>query len=349
MTGVLSTTDLDDASLVHKAAHVPEHRRPRPGQRGRAAKSRSPGREGFSSRSPRSCCRPSRTTHHVVALDFGMKWNILRCLVQVGCEVTVVPGTATAERVLALQARWHLSLQRPRRPGTARLRHRHDSQPRRQEAALRHLPGPSTSGPGAGGEDVQAEVRPSTGAPRLRSRHFGSRVRTRRQRPGPQSPISPSWRARELFFSLRSPSMDAANHRWLVQTHSRARRRQRQAAPDRTLTVPLCGLPRDAAAASYRTAATSSQLSSTLRQGVGHLTELPLWVIRVECGPRASAAHVRCSPKATTSHQHASVVKGHNENSVLSPREVPPCEAPQHLLRAAPHLAEIGFSAMPRW
>ena len=117
----------------------------------------------------------------------------------------------------------------------------------------------------------------TTGAPRLRSRHFGSRVGTRRQRPGPQSPISPSWRARELFFSLRSPSMDAANHRWLVQTHSRARRRQRQAAPDRTLTVPLCGLPRDAAAASYRTAATSSQLSSTLRQGVGHLTELPLW------------------------------------------------------------------------
>jgi hypothetical protein len=88
--------------------------------------------------------------------------------------------------------------------------------------------------------------------------------RTRRQRPGPQSPISPSWRARELFFSLRSPSMDAANHRWLVQTHSRARRRRRQAAPDRTLTVPLCRLPRDAAAASYRTAATSSQRSSTL-------------------------------------------------------------------------------------
>src|SRR5260370_24112419 len=34
-------------------------------------------------------------------MDFGMKWNILRCLVQVGCRVTVVPGTATAEQVLA--------------------------------------------------------------------------------------------------------------------------------------------------------------------------------------------------------------------------------------------------------
>ncbi len=39
--------------------------------------------------------------HHVVALDFGMKWNILRCLVQVGCKVTVLPGTARAEDVLA--------------------------------------------------------------------------------------------------------------------------------------------------------------------------------------------------------------------------------------------------------
>jgi carbamoyl-phosphate synthase small subunit len=30
-----------------------------------------------------------------------MKWNIPRCLVQVGCRVTVVPGTAAPEQVLA--------------------------------------------------------------------------------------------------------------------------------------------------------------------------------------------------------------------------------------------------------
>jgi carbamoyl-phosphate synthase small subunit len=36
-----------------------------------------------------------------VAIDYGMKWNILRCLVQVGCKVTVVPGTATADQVLS--------------------------------------------------------------------------------------------------------------------------------------------------------------------------------------------------------------------------------------------------------
>ena len=38
---------------------------------------------------------------HVVALDYGMKWNIPRHLVDQGCRVTVLPGTATAEEVLA--------------------------------------------------------------------------------------------------------------------------------------------------------------------------------------------------------------------------------------------------------
>ncbi len=39
--------------------------------------------------------------HKVVALDFGMKTNISRCLVQSGCIVKILPGTATAEEVLA--------------------------------------------------------------------------------------------------------------------------------------------------------------------------------------------------------------------------------------------------------
>ncbi|MCZ8122873.1 MAG: glutamine-hydrolyzing carbamoyl-phosphate synthase small subunit [Magnetospirillum sp.] len=36
----------------------------------------------------------------VVAIDYGAKRNILRCLATVGCAVTVVPATATAEDVL---------------------------------------------------------------------------------------------------------------------------------------------------------------------------------------------------------------------------------------------------------
>ena len=36
----------------------------------------------------------------VVAIDYGAKRNILRCLADTGCAVTVVPATATAEEVL---------------------------------------------------------------------------------------------------------------------------------------------------------------------------------------------------------------------------------------------------------
>ncbi|GCE83285.1 glutamine-hydrolyzing carbamoyl-phosphate synthase small subunit [Komagataeibacter diospyri] len=38
----------------------------------------------------------------VVAVDYGAKRNILRCLATAGCDVTVVPATATAEDILAL-------------------------------------------------------------------------------------------------------------------------------------------------------------------------------------------------------------------------------------------------------
>ncbi|WP_420798298.1 glutamine-hydrolyzing carbamoyl-phosphate synthase small subunit [Meridianimarinicoccus roseus] len=37
----------------------------------------------------------------VVAVDYGAKRNILRCLASAGCDVTVLPATATAEDVLA--------------------------------------------------------------------------------------------------------------------------------------------------------------------------------------------------------------------------------------------------------
>lgn len=38
---------------------------------------------------------------HVVAIDFGLKRNILRCLATAGCKVTVVPAKTTAEDILA--------------------------------------------------------------------------------------------------------------------------------------------------------------------------------------------------------------------------------------------------------
>ena len=41
------------------------------------------------------------TRFKVVAVDFGAKRNILRCLASAGCDVTVLPATATTQEVLA--------------------------------------------------------------------------------------------------------------------------------------------------------------------------------------------------------------------------------------------------------
>ncbi len=47
--------------------------------------------------------RRLETRFHVVAVDYGVKRNILRLLNDCGCSVTVVPATATAEEIVALR------------------------------------------------------------------------------------------------------------------------------------------------------------------------------------------------------------------------------------------------------
>jgi carbamoyl-phosphate synthase small subunit len=101
MRGVLSSADLDDASLVSKAKKVPSIV-------GRdLVKSVMPPKtftwsEGFNSPFITQELKPGKMHHKVVALDFGMKWNILRCLTEMGCDVTVVPGSTPASDILAL-------------------------------------------------------------------------------------------------------------------------------------------------------------------------------------------------------------------------------------------------------
>ncbi|CUX81062.1 MAG: carbamoyl-phosphate synthase small subunit CarA [Roseibaca calidilacus] len=51
---------------------------------------------------PKGYTRQTEPKHKVVAIDYGAKRNILRCLASAGCDVTVLPATATAEDVLAL-------------------------------------------------------------------------------------------------------------------------------------------------------------------------------------------------------------------------------------------------------
>jgi len=47
--------------------------------------------------------RVTEARFHVVAYDFGVKYNILRMLVDRGCRLTVVPAQTSAEEVLALK------------------------------------------------------------------------------------------------------------------------------------------------------------------------------------------------------------------------------------------------------
>ena len=44
--------------------------------------------------------RQDKPLHHVVAMDFGAKRNILRCLASAGCRVTVVPASASYEDIM---------------------------------------------------------------------------------------------------------------------------------------------------------------------------------------------------------------------------------------------------------
>ncbi|MCE8507708.1 glutamine-hydrolyzing carbamoyl-phosphate synthase small subunit [Ruegeria pomeroyi] len=50
---------------------------------------------------PEGYVRQEAPKHKVVAIDYGAKRNILRCLASSGCDVTVLPATATAAEVLA--------------------------------------------------------------------------------------------------------------------------------------------------------------------------------------------------------------------------------------------------------
>jgi carbamoyl-phosphate synthase small subunit len=104
MKGVLSTVDLDNDRLVGKA-------KASPGLVGRdlvqevipaEARVWNEGLSRWASLTEPAADAPSaRPPVHVVALDYGMKWNIARHLVDAGCRVTVLPGKATTADVLA--------------------------------------------------------------------------------------------------------------------------------------------------------------------------------------------------------------------------------------------------------
>lgn len=102
MRGVLSSTERDAKALVEKAKNIPT-------MSGLDLASRVTTPKSYEWIKPVEPCSPSdflkrapEPTYHVVAYDHGIKLNILRRLVQVGCRVTVVPSLTAAEDVLAL-------------------------------------------------------------------------------------------------------------------------------------------------------------------------------------------------------------------------------------------------------
>jgi carbamoyl-phosphate synthase small subunit len=100
LRGVISTVDLDDASLVKKAKESPE-------MSGRDLVKEVTPKEAFawSERtdgplSPVALPPAAPDLYRVVTVDYGVKYSSLRHLARLGCRLTVVPATTTAREIL---------------------------------------------------------------------------------------------------------------------------------------------------------------------------------------------------------------------------------------------------------
>lgn len=103
MKGIVSSIDLDNASLIRKAVQSP-------GLVGRdlvreviPEKVRSWNEPLFQFEPSSAGEHKTGKTPHIVCLDYGMKWNIARHLADRGNRVTILPGTATAADVMQLE------------------------------------------------------------------------------------------------------------------------------------------------------------------------------------------------------------------------------------------------------
>ncbi len=104
MQGVLSTQDLDDASLVEKARNTPglvgrDLVREVMPKEIRQWDERLDAWTAAEIGDAQSAC----SNAHVVCMDFGMKWNIPRHFSSRGNRVTVVPGDTSADDILRLE------------------------------------------------------------------------------------------------------------------------------------------------------------------------------------------------------------------------------------------------------
>ncbi len=107
MRAVISTQDLDPVSLVEKARAI----EPMEGRdlvkyvtcdRPYFWKDNAPEPLALNTRLNSSVWRFKGKKHTVAAFDYGIKYNIIRCLENVGCEVLVIPASTPADIVKAL-------------------------------------------------------------------------------------------------------------------------------------------------------------------------------------------------------------------------------------------------------
>ncbi len=167
MRGIISTLDLDPASLVRRARELPSM-------------------EGLDLVPLVTCDRPywwpefpaegsatpdlaalwaQKSGKKVVLYDYGVKFNIIRNLKERGLEVLVVPATTPAASGPGAEARRHRPQQRSRGPGRGHLCRGQRPPVPRVPAHVRHLPGAPAPGAGPGRPDLQAQVRTPGGQP----------------------------------------------------------------------------------------------------------------------------------------------------------------------------------------
>jgi carbamoyl-phosphate synthase small subunit len=90
MRAAISSTDLDEKSLLEKVLASPE-------MKNRELASSVSVEESF------DYPAAEKEKFHIVAYDFGVKTNSLREFAKAGCKITVVPATASAEEVLEMK------------------------------------------------------------------------------------------------------------------------------------------------------------------------------------------------------------------------------------------------------
>lgn len=90
MNGIISSNDLDDISLKKKMAEIPT-------MAGLDLVPKVTCKELYSW--PDSS---KRQEYNVVAIDFGIKHNILRLLSHHGCKTTIVPATTTVDEIMSI-------------------------------------------------------------------------------------------------------------------------------------------------------------------------------------------------------------------------------------------------------